>query len=246
MADDSPDARNDYPDEPRPRKATPNTAFAPLRVGEFRTLWTASLFSNLGSFIQITAGSWLMWELTASPAWVGWMTAARNLPLLLLAIPAGVLADRLDRTRVLATSQLAMGLVAGVMAVLTWMGWMGPGLLLLLGIALGVGVAFTAPTWQSLVPDLVPRAMVTSAVALNSVSASSARAIGPAIGGILVATVGASAAFGLNAVSYLFMVAAFILVGRGVATRNYDGSSMSRAVVTGLRFAAHTPPFRRL
>lgn len=227
-------------------QVTPGTAFAPLRVDDFRTLWTASLLSNLGTFVQITAGAWLMWELTASPAWVGWMTASRTLPLLLLAIPAGVLADRLNRTRVLATTQLAMGAVAGVMAVLTLIGRMSPALLLLLGLALGVGIAFSAPTWQSLVPDLVPRAMVTSAVALNSVSANSARAIGPAIGGLMVATVGAGAAFGLNSVSYLFMVAAFILVGRGVATRKHDGSPMSRAVVTGLRFATHTPPFRRL
>src|SRR5690606_18656960 len=101
-------------------------AFAPLRVGGFRYLWTASLFGNLGSFFQITAGSWLMWELTASPAWVGWMTASRNLPLLVLALPAGVLADRIHRSRMLAGTQIAMGVSAAAMAVLTWLGWMNP------------------------------------------------------------------------------------------------------------------------
>lgn len=222
------------------------TAFAPLRLGEFRALWTASLFSNLGSFFQITAGSWLMWELTASPAWVGWMTASRNLPLLLLALPAGVLADRLNRARMLSVTQVAMGLAAGVLAVLTLLGWIGPSLLLALGLILGIGVAFHAPTWQSLVPDLVPRALVTSAVALNSVSFNSARAVGPAIGGILVATVGAAAAFGINSITYLFMAVVILVVGRTISAENHDGSSISRSMITGVRFAAHTRSFRRL
>ena len=194
---------DDPPDSGSDTEKSPDTAFAPLRLGQFRTLWTASLISNLGSFFQITAGSWLMWELTASPSWVGWMTASRNLPLLLFAIPAGALADRWDRTKILAVTQTFMGVASGAMAILTWMGLISPSLLLALGLALGVGIAFNAPTWQSLVPDLVPRPMVTSAVALNSVSFNAARAVGPAIGGILVATIGAAFAFGVNAVSYL-------------------------------------------
>lgn len=224
----------------------PQTAFSPLRVGQFRTLWTASLFSNLGSFFQITAGSWLMWELTASPAWVGWMTASRNLPLLLLALPAGVLADRLNRPRMLATTQTFMGLTAATMAVLAWAGRLGPGSLLALGLALGVGTAFHAPAWQSLVPDLVPRGMVTSAVALNSVSFNAARAIGPALGGIVVATAGAAFAFGINAFSYVFTITAILFVGRKMASGTHDGSSARRAMITGLRYAAHTRSLRRL
>lgn len=221
-------------------------AFAPLRVGGFRYLWTASLFGNLGSFFQITAGSWLMWELTASPAWVGWMTASRNLPLLVLALPAGVLADRIHRSRMLAGTQIAMGVSAAAMAVLTWMGWMNPVLLLALGMLLGIGNAFNAPTWQSMVPDLVPRALVTSAVALNSVSFNAARAIGPALGGVVVATLGAAAAFGLNAISYGVVVIAVLLVGRGLAAHDPDGSSVARAMVTGIKFARHTQAFRRV
>lgn len=224
----------------------PNAAFAPLRLGGFRVLWTASLFSNLGSFFQITAGSWLMWELTASPAWVGWMTASRNLPLLFLALPAGVLADRLDRSRMLAGTQIAMAIAAGLMAILSWLGWMTPALLLALGMALGVGVAFHAPTWHALVPDLVPRALVTSAVALNSVSFNAARAVGPALGGVVLATLGAAAAFGMNAVSYGLIVAAILFVGRGFAAQEHDGSSVSRAMLVGIRFARHTVDFRRL
>lgn len=222
------------------------TAFAPLRLDGFRILWSASLFSNLGSFFQITAGSWLMWELTASPAWVGWMTASRNFPLLLLALPAGVLADRVDRTRMLAGTQIAMGVAAGLMAVFTWLGWMTPTLLLTLGMALGVGVAFHAPTWQALVPDLVPKALVTSAVALNSVSFNAARAVGPALGGVVLASLGAASAFGMNAVSYGLIVVAILFVGRGFTAQEHDGSSITRAMLVGLRFARHTEAFRRL
>lgn len=239
--------RDDDPPEPTESSDPgPETAFAPLRVGEFRTLWSASLISNLGSFFQITAGAWLMWELTGSASWVGWMTASRNLPLLLLAIPAGALADRLDRTKMLATTQFAMGLAAAAMAILTWAGWISAESLLALGLALGIGMAFNAPTWHSLVPDLVPRAMVPSAVALSSVSFNAARAVGPALGGIVVATAGAAVAFGLNAVSYIAMVTAFIFVGRGLASRAKDTTSVRRSIVTGVRYAAHTPSFRRL
>jgi MFS family permease len=246
MSDASSSSGDEPPGRSKKDDINPDTAFAPLRLDQYRTLWSASLISNLGSFFQVTAGAWLMWELTSSPMWVGWMTASRNLPLLVLAIPAGALADKLDKTKMLAATQLSMGAVAAVMAALTWFDLIGPASLLALGLALGVGQAFNAPMWQSLVPDLVPRAMVTSAVALNSVSFNAARAIGPAIGGILVATVGAAAAFGLNAISYLFMVAAFILVGRGLANRNKDTTSVRRAMATGIRFAAHTPSFRRL
>jgi MFS family permease len=227
-------------------RASEETAFAPLRLAEFRSLWTASLFSNVGSFFQITAGSWLMWEMTASPSWVGWMAASRNLPLLLVALPAGVLADRNDRTTLLTVTQISMGIVALVMAGVTFAGRMTPAILLTLGLALGIGNAFNAPAWHSLVPDLVPRSMVTTAVALNSVSFNAARAIGPALAGAVVATLGAGFAFGVNAASYIGIIAVLIIVGRDIASRERDRTSLLRAVITGVRFARHTRAFRRL
>ena len=92
------------------------TAFASLRAGRFRALWTASLFSKIGTFFQITAGSWLIWELTSSPVWVGRMAASRNLPLLFVALPAGVLADRFDRPSLVRVTQVGMGLASATMA----------------------------------------------------------------------------------------------------------------------------------
>lgn len=223
-----------------------DTAFAPLRVRQFRSLWTSSVFSNVGSFFQVTAGSWLMWEMTASPAWVGWMAASRSLPLLVLALPAGVLADRLSRIRVLIASHVLMALVALAMALAAVLDMLTPATLLAFGIVLGAGGAVNAPSWHSLVPDLVPRAMVTSAVALNSVSFNAARAVGPALAGIVVATLGAGAAFGVNAASYLGMTVSLIVVGGRVHAQSADHSSVVRSIVAGLRFAGHTRQFRRL
>lgn len=221
-------------------------AFAPLGQRGFRSLWTASVFSNVGSWFQITAGSWLIWELTASPAWVGWMNGSRSFPLLFLALPAGVIADRFSRSSVLIITQSAMGLVAVAMAILTWMGLMTAGLLLGLGMALGVGMAFHAPAWQSMVPHLVPRHMVTAAIALNSVSFNAARAVGPALGGLVVAGYGAAAAFGINAVSYVAVLAVLIVVIRGTPDGEHERSSALQSMLVGVRFAAFTPAFRRL
>ena len=176
---------------------------APLRIRRFRTLWIASIFSNVGSFLQSVAGAWLMLELTGSATWVGLMVASTTLPLLFLALAAGAVADLANRGKVLLVSQSLMGLAAAGMAVLSFLDLVTPGRLLGLSLLLGVGVAFNLPAWQAMVPDLVPRGMVASAVALNSVAFNVARAVGPALGGLIVATAGPELAFGLNALSYL-------------------------------------------
>ncbi|MDH5504988.1 MAG: MFS transporter, partial [Acidimicrobiia bacterium] len=156
-------------------------AVAPLRIRHFRALWIASVVSNVGSFLQGVAGSWLMLELTGSATWVGFMVASTTLPLLFLALTAGALADLVDRAKLLLVSQIVMGSAAAAMAIVTSFGRIGPGLLLALGLLLGVGMAFNLPAWQAMVPDLVPRGMVASAVALNSVAFNVARAVGPAL-----------------------------------------------------------------
>lgn len=221
-------------------------ALGPLRIRDFRLLWGASLFSNIGTWLQVTAGAWLMWELTASPTWVGWMTASRNLPMLFLSLPAGVFADRFDRLRVLGFMQGSMGGIALTMAVLTWAGWMTPLLLLLLGLAMGFCGALAAPSWHSLVPDLVPRHLVPAAVALNSVAFNIARTIGPALGGVLVAAVGAAAAFGANGLSYGMIIAAVLTVSKSLPPQARDSGKVGNAMLTGIRFARHTPAFRRV
>ncbi|MDF1597486.1 MAG: MFS transporter [Acidimicrobiia bacterium] len=221
-------------------------AVAPLRIARFRALWIASIFSNVGSFLQAVAGSWLMLELTGSATWVGLMVASTTLPLLFLALAAGAVADLANRGRVLLVSQTLMGLAAAGMALLSALDLVTPGRLLTLSLLLGVGVAFNLPAWQAMVPDLVPRGMVASAVALNSVAFNVARAVGPALGGLIVATAGPELAFSLNALSYLGVIIVLAALTGRFTIADQDGSSVANAIANGVRFARFTPPFRRL
>jgi MFS family permease len=144
-------------------------------------------------------------------------------------------------------AQATMGGSAAAMAVLTFLDLMTPGLLLALGLLLGTGLALNLPAWQALVPDLVPRGLVASAVALNSAAFNAARAIGPAFGGILVAVYGAEAGFAFNALSYVAIVVALIVIGPSLtATARERPQSMRSAISTGIRFARFTPAFRNL
>lgn len=219
---------------------------APLRIRRFRTLWVASIFSNVGSFLQTVAASWLMLELTDSAMWVGLMAASATLPLLFLALAAGAIADMFDRRWVLVVAQTTMGASAVAMSVLTTMDRITPGVLLGLGLLLGTGLAFNLPAWQATVPDLVPRGMVASAVALNSVAFNVARAVGPALGGLIIIVSGPETAFAINALSYLGVIVVLIALAREMPTPDREETSMVNAIALGVRFARFTPPFRRL
>jgi len=222
-------------------------AIAPLRLPYYRAVWLGALLSNIGSFFQTVAAAWLMKELTNSSAtWVGLMLASNLLPLLFLALISGVVADTVDRTKVMLVAQSLMGSSAAAMAILTAMDLITPGLLLGLGLVMGVGVAFNLPAWQALVPDLVPRGMVASAVALNSAGFNVARAIGPALGGVIIATAGPQLGFGLNAISYLVVIAVIAVVGSRLRLTAREHTSMTNAIAQSIRYARFTPAFRRL
>lgn len=223
-----------------------NSAVAPLRYGSFRTLWIASVLSAVGTFIQTVTGSWLMLDLTGSNTWVGLMVASSTLPLLFFALAAGALADMFDRTRLMLLAQTIMGGSALGMSVLTYTNAITPGLLLALGLVLGTGVALNLPTWQALLPDLVPRGMIASAVALQSAAFNAARAVGPAIGGAILASLGPAAGFGINSLTYLFVIVALLIVGRNLTLPDRQATSFGTAIGLGVRFARFTPSFRRL
>ncbi len=222
------------------------TTVAPLKIRRFRTLWVASIFSNVGSFLQAVAASWLMLELTDSATWVGLMAASSTLPLLFLSLAAGAIADMFDRRWVLVFAQGLMGVSAAAMAALTMLDRITPGSLLALGLLLGTGLAFNLPAWQATVPDLVPRGMIASAVALNSVAFNVARAVGPALGGFILVVAGAEVAFALNALSYLGVIVVLISLARVMPTPDREETSMVNAIALGVRFARFTPAFRRL
>lgn len=224
-----------------------SSAVEPLRYPNFRWIWSGTVLSSLGTFVQTVAASWLMYELTKSNTWVGLIVASSTLPLLFFSLTSGALADRFDRAKLMLIAQTVMGGAALAMAVLTFLDLITPALLLTLGLILGTGFALNLPSWQALVPDLVPRNMVASAVALNSAAFNAARAIGPAMGGALLALYGAEAGFAFNALSYVGIIVALIVIGPSLANTGKEASrSMRSAISTGLRFARFTPSFRNL
>lgn len=224
-----------------------SSAVEPLRYPHFRWLWAGNVFSASGTFVQSVAGSWLMFEMTGSNTWVGLIVASATLPLLFFSLTAGALADQFNRAKIMLVAQGIMGAAALAMAILTFMGVMTPALLLTLGLILGSGLALNIPAWQAIVPDLVPRGLVASAVALNSAAFNAARAIGPAIGGALVVAYGAGAGFAFNALSYVAIIIALVAIGPQLTVQASDANqSMRSAISTGIRFARFTPVFRNL
>ena len=175
-------------------------------------LWTAQVFSLVGTWAQTVGAQWFLTVESGRPELVALVQTATSLPVLLLALPAGALADVLDRRRMLIIVQSGMALVAVALAVDTLSGHLGTVALLAFTAALGAGVALTAPAFQATVPELVPRAELPAAAALNGVAVNLARSIGPAIGGVLVALAGVGWTFAFNAASYLvFVIALFRL-----------------------------------
>jgi len=175
----------------------------PLRQPEFRDLWIANFFSNLGSIMHGAAAAWLMTTLTDSPLLIGLVQTAASLPAFLLGVAGGALTDLVNRRRLLVGAQLWMMATAALMAAMAWSGKMRPVELLVLLLLLGLGSAIHLPGWQTLLQDLVTRDKAAAAVSLNSISFNLARAIGPALGGFLVASFGAACVFALNALSFL-------------------------------------------
>lgn len=217
------------------------TTFAPLRVPEYRRIWNARLISSLGTFLQLTAAPWLMNELTGSPLLVSLVTTALTLPRLLLTLPAGVLADALDRRALMIVGQATAAAATGAMAVLTAAEVMTPTLLLTLSLGLGAGNAITIPAFQVLVPDLVPPPLRAQAITLSSAQFNVARAVGPSLGGALVAVGLTETAFGLNAASYLVVIGVLLTLPRQVV-EDAGSRHLWRAAVLGMRYVRFTRP----
>src|SRR5437879_4764984 len=174
-------------------------AWAPLRHGLFRAMWIASVASNIGTWMHTMAAGWLMTSLAPSPLLVALVQTATSLPVLLVGLPAGAMADMVDRRRFLIFTQTLMLAVAALLGALTLAGVIGPWWLLALTFALGLGSAMNWPGWAATIPELVPREELPAAVALNSVGFNIARAVGPALGGTVMAASNAGVVFLLNA-----------------------------------------------
>src|SRR5246127_3366494 len=194
---------------PAPARA-PSSPWSPLRSGLFRNLWIATIVSNVGGWMQDVGAGWLMTELSPSPSMVALVEAADSIPVMLLALPAGAVADIMDRRRLLIAIQVYLLLLAGALGILTLLEMTSAWVLLGFTFALGVGAAMMMPAWSAIVPDLVRAEELPAAVALNSVAINASRAIGPAIAGLLVAAVGPWLVFILNALSYIGIVVVLV------------------------------------
>lgn len=224
----------------------PLSTWAPLRSPIYRTLWIAQLVSNLGTWMQTVGAQWLLVGEPNAATLVSFVQTAITLPVMLLSIPSGVLADLVDRRGLLLTAQSAMALLAAVLAVSTATGHTTPGVLLSLLFLLGCGQALTAPAWQAIQPELVPREQIPSAAALGSMSVNIGRAVGPAVAGVLVAASGPTLVFALNAVSFVGIVLALLVWRRPPADRSLPSERPLAALQAGTRFIRAAPAIRRV
>src|SRR6516162_469110 len=216
------------------------SAWRPFRHPAFTVIWTASLAANTGTWMYTAASSWLMTSLSPDPLIVSLVQVAASLPIVLLAIPAGALADIIDRRRFLIIGEAANTAIAAVFAVLVSLNLVTAAFLLLFTFLISAFGAFTAPAWQAVTPQLVPKQDLPAAIAANSIGFNLSRAIGPALGGALAAAFGIASPFWINAASNLGVNGGLIWwqPPRQRTTR-LPAERFARAIRTGLRYARY-------
>ncbi|PZO89294.1 MAG: MFS transporter [Sphingomonas sanxanigenens] len=222
------------------------SALAPFRHPIFRAVWIASLVSNFGGLIQSVGASWMMTGIAPSPMYVALVQASTTLPIMLLSLVAGAIADNMDRRLVMLWAQGFMLVVSAMLSAFALLGWITPWLLLTFTFLIGVGTAFNGPAWQASVGDMVPRQDLPGAVALNSMGFNIARSTGPAIGGLIVAAGGAAAAFGFNALSYVGLVVVLAMWRPAREARLLPPEGLATAMGAGIRYVAMSPDIGRV
>lgn len=221
------------------------SAWSPFRHATFTALWAATVISSIGGWMYSAASGWLMTGLNPDPFVVSMVQVATTLPLFFFALPAGALADIVDRRKFLIAVQIAVSAVSAIFAAIVWLGLVTAGNLLLFTFLTGVGGALTAPAWQAIVAQLVPKQDLSPAVAANSVGFNVSRAVGPALGCAIIAKASIAAPFLFNAVSNLGIIAT-LLWWRPPhpGTRPLPTERFGSAVRTGFRHASNNPPLR--
>jgi len=225
-------------------RAPSDSLLEPFRGSGFRYLWLAWLSGNMTMWMHEVTAAWRMTQLTESPVWVAWVQAAGTLPLFVLGLASGALADLLNRRRFLAVAQAWIALVAAVLAVLAGSGALKPGTLLLLCLLNGVGLAFRFPVFSALVPDLVERRLLSSALTLNALAINLTRVLGPIVAGIVLAWQGSAMVFALNAV---LSILAGVLIWRAPIPPHTPPAQRTRllqAMRDGVRHARASPILR--
>jgi MFS family permease len=218
-----------------------SSLWRPLRVATFRNLLLADVVSDIGAFMQNVGAAWLMVSLGAGPIYVALTQTAASLPYFLLALPAGSAGDIVDRRKLILFTESWMMGVALLLAVLTISGFMSPWLLLVLTFALSAGDAFETPTWRAVLPELVSKADLAAASALNGIEFNLARAVGPALAGAVIAAAGVAAAFLANFVSFFGVVLVVARWKRPTRKRTAPPETLTGATVAAVRYVRHSP-----
>jgi MFS family permease len=213
----------------------------PLRVTVFRNLLIANVISDAGAFMQNVGAAWLMVSLGAGPIYVALTQTAASLPYFLLALPAGSAGDIVDRRRLILFTESWMMGVALILAIVTIAGVMSPWILLILTFALSAGDAFEMPTWRAILPELVPKEDLAAASALNGIEFNLARAVGPALAGMLISATGVATAFVANFASFFGVILVVARWKRPVRRRSAPLETFSGATVAAIRYVRHSP-----
>jgi MFS family permease len=228
------------------QQSPPISPLRPFTHTNFRNLWLANLGSNFGTLIQGVAAAWLMTSITDSVALVALVQACSSLPIMLLALLGGAIADSFDRRRVMLMTQAVVFFVSAALAVTTYLGFITPALLLTFTFLVGCGNALNNPSWHASVGDLVPRDELPSAVALNSIGFNLSRSVGPAVGGALIGLAGPAAAFAVNALSYVPLFGVMLRWRPPDSPRLLPRESVLSAISSGFRYVAMSPRIGRV
>ncbi len=223
----------------------------PLRNRLFLAFWITGFVSNLGTWMHELAAAFYMTLLEPTPIWVSMVRTAMSLPIFCFALFAGVLADQLDRRKMLIATQIFLSVVTGLLALFTLMDWNSPVGLILFTLALGFGACMHVPTWQSILPEIVPRHQIAAAVALGSLSFNLARCIGPALSGLAIGFFGVAFSFAINACSFLAVLVVLISWNRVTpaddnSERNSNRITLIRPLAYGLRYLLSEPSLRNV
>ena len=240
MSADTPQNKAGPPDSP----VTPQSPFS---IGIFTAIWLSTLVSSIGTNIQGVGAAWLMTELSGSVSMVALVQTALVLPLMLLALPAGALADGFERRSIMLFAQVFMLVMSVALVVFAWQGWLNPTLLLIFTFAIGSGLAINGPASQAIIGEIVPRSSLPAAVAYSSMTFNIARSLGPAIGGAIVGAAGSIGAFLANTLTYLPLTAVLLRWKSPPAEETrLPRERLTTAMAAGLRYTAMSPDILRV
>src|SRR6266403_4397540 len=229
-----------------PRSPEIPTLWRPLRTTTFRNLLMADVVSDIGAFMKSVGAAWLMVSLGAGPMYVALTQTASALPFFVFALPAGAIGDIVDRRRLILYTEFWVVGVATVLAVATIMGLISPWLLLVLTFALSAGDAIETPTWRAVLPEMVKKEDLAAASALSGIEFNVARAVCPALAGVIIAVAGVGAAFALNVVSFVGVIVLVARWKRPPRRRTTPPETLAGATVAALRYVRFSPSLRVL